>query len=203
MKRCIAAITAAVLLISLCTSCSESGHSLYKEIYKRYSSIESFYSEAEITVENARSKNKYRVRQRYDAPNVYTLAVDEPEDIAGSGYIFRGEQTVLKSGFGDEIVMTSFDPETKNCFFISDFFAAYYEGEASSAVCSEGISGGKVSLECSLDASDGTQLRQTLVLDEETLLPIKLVTYDANGKARVTVSFKSFKLNTDTNDIEF
>ncbi len=203
MKKCVAAIAAAVLLMSLCTSCGKNEHSRYKEIYKRYSSIKNFYAEAEIIVENARGKNKYRVRQCYTAPDGYTLAVDEPTSVAGSGYIFRGGQTVLKSGFGEEIAMESFEPETKNCFFISDFFAAYYEGEDSSAACSSGLSGEKISLESSLGTDNGTPIRQTLELSGETLLPLKLVTYDADGKPRVTVKFESFTLNTDTNDIEF
>ena len=75
-------------MISLAACGAKSGHDAYKEIYKRYNELESFYAEAEITVRNVRTENTYYVRQFYKEPDMYSLLVDAPEVVAGSGYVF-------------------------------------------------------------------------------------------------------------------
>lgn len=205
MKKCMAVFAAFVLAISFSAACGGKcgRHDTEKEIYKRYTDIKEFYAEADITVENPRGKNTYRVRQSYSAPDEYTLAVDAPETFAGSGYIFRGESAVLKSGMGKEETVDITEPDVKNCFFVSDFFAAYYGDPNSEANVSGGAASGRTTLECFIPCGEYGRARQVLTVDSETCLPLKLVTYGINDKARVTVEFIEFSLNSGTGGIEF
>lgn len=205
MKKYIAALAAFVLTISLCASCSRGadGYDAYKEIYKRYSNIENFYAEAEITVENPRTETVYHVRQSYTAPDSYTLVIDSPEALAGSGYVFRGGKATLKSGFGKDESVSAAAPETRNCFFVNDFFAEYFGSEESAAKSSGGFSGGETALDCYISSGTSDKFRQTLTVDNKTFLPLKLTTYGADGKPRVTVKFIEFKLNSDDGEIKF
>ena len=110
------------LMISLLGCAKESGHDIYKEIYKRYNDLNSFYAEAEVTVYSDKLESTYLIRQFYEEPDKFAVEFDSPEEIAGSGYSSQNGKLALKSGFGDKKVCEIAFPDQKNTIFLNDFF---------------------------------------------------------------------------------
>lgn len=203
-KRIAAALAAVILMISLFSACSHGGaHSAYEEIYERYNNLESFYAEAKITAINSRSKNVYCVRQFYAAPDKFSLVVDSPEEVAGSGYVFSGGSYTVRSGFGKDESVEIGSPDGKNALLLADFFSAYYKSESASAEAGKGFSGGVTVMECLLESRNERQFKQKLFIDNKTFLPIRLETYDINGDLSFTVEYTEFKRNCRIDESNF
>lgn len=204
MKRCIAVLAATILMINLAACGKSEKHSAYKEIYKRYNHMESYYAEAEITSRNDRSENVYYVRQFYKAPDMYSMVVDGPEEIAGSGYVFKNGEVKIKSGFGKSENLGMYSPNERGSSCISDFFAEYYKSEETMVSVTGGIAGNATTvLNCQLSGKNVNLFSQSLWINNKTFLPIKLETYDVNNNVVVTVEYNEFKLNCDLDDAFF
>ncbi len=204
MKRCIAVFVTTILMISL-ASCGESrGHDAYREIYKRYTNIESYYAEATVTVKNDRSENVYYVRQFYKAPDKYCMVTDGPEEVAGSGYVFRDGEVWLRSGFGKDETLGVISPNERSSTCIADFFEEYYKTEDASVTASGGALGnGATAMECQVSGKNPNRFRQRAVIDNKTFLPLRFETYDVNNNIVVEVVYNEFKLNCEIEDSLF
>lgn len=188
---------AVILMISL-TSCKMgTSHDAYEEIYKRYSKMNSFYAYAEITVINKRTKNTYLAKQYYSAPDRYSVRFEGPEEIAGSGFIFKDNKLTLNSGFGKVREFDSTYHRVDSTTFIIDFLEEYYKSEDSFVSTSSDIEGEITALNCYTREKDKNCFSQRLSFDNNTFLPIKLETYDVDGNLTVLVEFKEFKRDCD------
>lgn len=204
MKKCIAVIVTGILMISFAACGAARGHDAYKEIYKRYNHMESYYAEAEITSRNDRSENVYHVRQFYKAPDMYSMVVDGPENVAGSGYVLKNGEVKIKSGFGKNEILGTYSHNERSSSCIADFFAEYYKSEETMVAVSGGVDGNATTMmNCQLSGKNVNLFRQSLWIDNKTFLPIRLETYDVNNNVVVTVKYNEFKLNCDLDDAFF
>ena len=196
MKKSIVAVCAAVVLMINLAGCGKkSQHDVYKEIYTRYNEMQSFYAEVSITVQSEKMSSEYIARQFYEAPDKFSVVVDSPEEVAGSGYTAKEGKYTLKSGFGDEKVLDIVFPNEKNTIFVCDFFEEYYKSEETFAQTSGGIAENTTTLSCYLGGSNPKRFMQSLEVDNKTYLPLKLTTYDIDKKPVVVVEFFGFIRN--------
>lgn len=204
MKKCIAVALSVILMTSLASCGKASGHDAYREIYKRYTNMESFYAEATVTAKNDRTENAYHVRQFYKAPGQYCMVVDGPEAVAGSGYVFQNGEVLLKSGFGKNAALGAVSPNMRSSSCIADFFEEYYKTEETSVTASGGALGNSVTaLECQVSGRNPNLFSQKAVISNETFLPVRLETYDVNNNLVVEVVYNEFKLNCDIDEALF
>lgn len=203
MKRGIAAIMSVILMTTLASCGITSGHDAYKEIYKRYNAMESFRAAAEITVKNERTENTYFVRQAYAAPDRFSMTVEEPAELAGSGYVFGNGEVVLKSGFGHNETLTGFSPSSRSAVFLVDFFEEYYRSEDAYVETLGKSNPDETVMSCMPSDGDKNRFSQSLWIDNKTFLPIRLETYDSNGNMTVRVKFVEFERNCDIEDSDF
>ena len=204
MKKCIAVIMTGILMINFAACGKSEKYGAYKEIYKRYNHMDSYYAEAEITSRNDRSENVYHVRQFYKAPDMYSTVVDSPEEIAGSGYVFKNSEVKIKSGFGKNEILGAYSPNEHSSTCVADFFAEYYKSEETMVAVAGGVAGNATTvMNCQLSGKNVNLFSQSLWIDNKTFLPIKLETYDVNNNVVVTVKYNEFKLNCDLDDAFF
>ncbi len=199
-KSIIATAVALVLATSLCGCGEKTQHDTYKEIYKRYSNMESFYAAATVTVRSDKSESVYSVRQFYEAPDKFAFFVDSPESVAGSGYVAKNGEFRLKSGTGSDFDTGIAFPDSKNCMFLGDFFEEYYKSEETSVAADNSIVSDKTVMSCFLPDKNPKRFMQSLTVDSKTYLPLKLVTFDIDKKPVVEVSFDDFKRNADIDE---
>ena len=197
-KGTVAILIAVVLMTSLCCGCGKnSRHDVYREIYKRYSNMDSFYAAATVTVRSDKTESHYSVRQFYQAPDSFALFVDAPEDVSGSGYILKNGSYKILSGFGSDAEFAAKSTNGKNVMFICDFFDEYFKSEETSVQTSGALSGNTTTLSCFLPPGSKQLYVQKLEIDSKTFLPLVLETSDINNNPVVTVEYTDFKRNCD------
>ena len=202
MKRCMAAVAAVVLAMSL-GACKSDGHNAYREIYERYNDMESYSAIAEVTVRNERSENTYVARQVFLAPDWFLNEVIEPKEIAGSGFVFKDGGITLKSGTGHAENVARLPMESVGVLSVNDFFESYYKSEETVVTTyQEGLDGFTI-LECYLNSKNENRFRQRLWVDNKTFLPARLETYDTENRPVVTVRFREFDRNCKVEKNEF
>lgn len=199
MKKSIVAALIAVVLVTSLVGCGgeKTQHDVYKEIYKRYTDMSSFYAEVEIAVKNKKMSSVYSARQFFDSPDKFSLIIDSPAEVAGSGYTAKEGKYLLKSGFGSNVTADIAFPEEKNTVFICDFFEEYYKTEETFLETSKSVLGDKTTLTCYLREGSEKRFMQSLEIDNKTYLPLKLITYDIDKKPVVEVLFGEFKRNPE------
>lgn len=196
-KGTVAILIAVVLMTSLCGCGRNSGHDVYKEIYQRYSNMDSFYAAATVTVRSDKTESRYCVRQFYQAPDSFALFVDSPEEVSGSGYILKNGTYKILSGFGSNAEFAAKVTREKNVMFICDFFDEYFKSEETSVQTSGNLSGKTTTLSCFLPPGSERLYVQNLEIDSKTFLPLVLETRDINNNPVVVVEYTDFKRNCD------
>ncbi len=199
-KSMLAVLIVNILMISLLGCAKESGHDIYKEIYKRYNDLNSFYAEAEVTVYGDKLESTYLIRQFYEEPDKFAVEFDAPEEIAGSGYSSQNGKLALKSGFGDKKVCEIAFPDQKNTIFLNDFFEEYYKSEETFVETNSGLTDNSTLLTCFIPGKSKKRFKQSLKIDNKTYLPLELTTYDIEENPVVIVRFGEFKRNCDIDD---
>ena len=86
-------------------------------------------------------------------------------------------------------------PDEKSTVFLSDFFERYYKSEETSLKTSGGLAGDKTTLSCYLESGTEKRFMQSLEIDNDTYLPLRLTTFDIDENPVVVVEFGEFKRN--------
>lgn len=202
MKKFVAAVAAFALMISL-GACGFDGHDIYKEIYKRYNNMKTFQAVAEVTVVNERTENVYVVKQLFAAPDKFLLEVLEPADIAGSGYVCKNGEFVIKSGFGHNEEVVNWSGLAHGVLFVNGFFEEYFKSEETAVNVSKNSDGGTTVLECYLSGKNEKQFMEKLWIDNKTFLPVRMETYGINKELVLKVEFKEFERDCQFDESEF
>lgn len=204
MKRGItAALAAALLVMSLGACCRNTEHNTYKEIYKRYNNMESFSATVQITVQNGQTEHCYSAEQYYIAPDKFAMTVTEPEAVSGSGYVFDGDTVLLKSGFGHGETLEGISVRERSSVALSDFFEEYYKSEETAVVTEKSLAGDDIRMDCFLQEKNKQRYMQSLWIDNDTYLPLRLVTYDVDEQPVVIVVFRKFERDCKIEEKKF
>ncbi len=196
MKKSITAVVAAaILMTSLCACGRKTEHDHYKEIYKRYNDLQSFSASVEVAVQNGQGKSVYTAKQKYKAPDWFEVTFTEPQSLSGSGYVFDGETVLLKSGFGHSEEIQKAALSVHSSVSIADFFEEFYKSEETAIKTESSISGRQTCLSCFLPGKNKNRFRQSLWIDNQTYLPVRLETYGIDENPTVTVEFCEFVRN--------
>lgn len=196
MKKSITAVlAAAILMTSLCSCGRKTEHDHYREIYKRYNDLHSFSATVEVTVQNSQGKSAYTAEQKYKAPDWFEVTFIRPQSLSGSGYVFDGETVLLKSGFGHTEEIQNAALSVAGSVSVADFFEEFYKSEETSVLTESCVTGNQTCLNCFLPGKNKKRFRQSLWIDNDTYLPIRLETYGIDEKPTVTVEFCDFVRN--------
>ena len=80
-----------MLMLILCAGCSQKNdEELFYKTQKKIYSIDSYYCEAELTIQGNKSKQTYRVKQWFQKPNRYRVEVVEPASLKGKTTVSDG-----------------------------------------------------------------------------------------------------------------
>ncbi len=196
MKKSITAVlAAAILMTSLCACGRKTEHDHYREIYKRYNDMQTFSATVEVTVQNTQGKSVYTANQKYKAPDWFEVTFTEPQSLSGSGYVYDGETVLLKSGFEHNEELDAVSLAVRSSVSVADFFEEFYKSEEAAVKTESSISGRQTCLSCFLPGKNKNRFRQSLWIENDTYLPIRLETYGIDEKPTVTVEFRDFVRN--------
>lgn len=197
-------LISAVVLFCFAALCFSScktktvNHGVYEKIYEKYSNLKAFEAKAEISIKSNLTENVYTVKQYYLSPNNFKTQVLSPENLKGIGYTISGEKVNLTSNNSGEFYLEGYVPEDKSCVFINDFFEGYFKSQSAFAETVSSVKGsGCTLLRCNLSEENPKHHSQCLWINNKSLLPEKLITYDIDGEETITVTYKSFSTDED------
>ena len=208
LRRCIAVVSAvalAVILTITTISCSlQRDVDIHTRIYRKYSNVRSFSAEIEVTVTVERTTNTYQMRQYYKS-DMFREDILSPENLAGTTYIFAGGTMLVIPPDNNDDIQFKDIPETRNYTFLPEFFSRYFNAEAEVSSINTELTDiaeddNVTVLEIQLDGNNIYRASQKLWIDNQTLKPIRLETFDVNGTSLITVTFTEFNLNTNISD---
>lgn len=196
MKKGMMALCAVILMMSMAGCGNKTvSHDVYSEIYERYNHMKSYTAEAEITVVSNSTAKQYTVRQYYTNDGKYKMEVLQPPNIAGTSCIFVGGDVYLNSSFGAQTVLEQYIPNDKDYLFVPDFFSEYYKSEENTVTSASDLSGEQTKLTSLLSGNNRYRFEQSLWVDNKTLLPSVMETYDVNGDMVLRVVYTDFRYN--------
>lgn len=198
MKKLFGALLICLTLAFCFSACKNGGakHGAYEKIYDKYNSLTAFEAEAEINVKSNLTSNTYAVKQYYLAPDNYKMEIVSPKNLSGTGYSFTDGRVNLKSAGGEVFSLEDYVPEDRSYVFLNDFFEGYYKSESTACEASGGAGKNKSTvLKNVLSEGNPYRYSQCLWVNNESLLPEKLVTYDMDNNEVITVIYKNFSVD--------
>ncbi len=197
-------IMVSIILMIILSSCKSTvKHDAYSQIYKRYNMMESYVATATLTVTNNKMKNDYKIKQYYSAPDNYRMDILNDDGGIFVSYIVRDKECDLLSPSGDKTSLDLSIVNERDYIFLPEFFRDYFSSQDSTAETASGFSGELTKLDIFLKNSDSKRFRQSLLIDNKTYVPSKLITYDVNDKEVVCVTFENFILGEKVEDAVF
>jgi len=207
MKRIIflAALLISLLALSACAAMQERvDANAYERIHRQLLGMESFSAQATVTFISNNNTHAYETIQHARADGKYRIEVTAPENVAGNTTVFDGTtisqfnprtdgrvlQSAAESPERLEILLTS---------FVRNFIRSQ-EVSITAAIMDDSAT---TVLEAQIPGGHPYLATEKLWVDNKTLMPVKMIIYDANGTERVIVIFNSFEYNVDIDDNMF
>lgn len=196
MKKSISIFSVVILTIML-AACRSGGAE--EKIYKKFHAMQNYAAEAEITVYGNKGNTIYAVRQFYEEPNKFRCEVLNDAGEVENVFVSGGEQMKVQS-FKFEKRTVESAKNSIDYMAAHEFFGRYFEGGNSSGRVP--ADGGDILLKLE-DSSGRYRFCQNMWLDEKTLLPKRLVTFDMDGGETLSVEYSSFVINQKNFDVDF
>lgn len=197
MKKSILVVLAFILMISL-TSCKRD---IDYEINKRYMNLQSYYAKINVTITGNKGKADYDMEQIYQAPDRYKTEVLGPENLKGTAFITDGDGIRLRSESYGEIHIDKGVSEELDFMFLGDFLKELYSlGEIGGYIPNND---GEIVLNSVRSGKNSYHFTQSLYINADTYLPIKLITYDSKGNEIIKVEYREFNFNPQIDETAF
>lgn len=150
--------------------------------------------EAEITLEVTSNKNsnKYKLIQKYVAPNIFKQEVIEPNNIKGLITIYDGKNLEIKNnGLGVNKIYENYNYIYNNSLCLSDFIDCYKND--SNAMLKEEEN---MIIMHTKNSDNKYNCSRKLYIDRNTLKPIKMEIEEMNKKRLVYILYNEMKINS-------
>ncbi len=162
-----------------------------------------------MTITSNKTVKHYVMYQYYKFPNKYRLEILEPGEIEGLVTVYSGNdvETIYPQIKG-KFTLPNYHPIDKSYMFLPGFFEAYYKSEQTSLVTkiltdSDEIPGQVTVLSADIPGNNMYRFSQSIWIDTETLLPMKMEIYDLNNKPMISIIYDEIAFNVELEDKMF
>ncbi len=188
MKKCIAVLTAVILMISFqgCNyrKLSDKAENLYKDM-KNYEAV------VNLCVWSNKGKSEYCIRQIWDREYGYKIEVISPENMSGTTIIYDRKRIVAKSIDAAPTTIEKGECDEINYTFISDFIDKYYQQEELQEIEVNGENQGVLVIPQTGNSKN--RFKQNFVINGKNAEPVSLITYNSKGDEVMRVEYLEFK----------
>lgn len=194
-------ISLVLMIICLFTGCGKmKGYNVYEKVYSTYKNMESYSAEVEVTSYSNNSENKYSLIQQYKAPDKQRC--EYVAEVGGSNItVINGNAGKLISGDTmAEIGLDEAAVKEKNYLMLNTFFEIYYSSEETAVKTNGNDNSGTIRLSAQTGSSNPYRNKIELLVDSQTMKPLKMTVYDDKNKPSLCVEYKSFELNKSIDD---
>ena len=212
-KRLVALFTALIMVFALITACSSGGLrgpadatevDAFERIQRMLFELQSFRAIATVEYRSNKGTNIYETVQHARITGEYRVEVTAPEAVAGSVTVSDTKQIhQFNSRVNGRVSLMVQETPERSEIFLTSFIRNYRVCEDVSLSVADMDEGVRTVLEATIPGNHPYLAMARLWVDNETLLPVKLVIYDGDGIERIVVRYHVFEYNVVLEDALF
>jgi len=210
--RKLATLTVLLLTISLLLSACGTGDGLrgpadaaeisaFEQITRMLFEMQSYRAIATVEYRSNKGSNVYETVQHARITGEYRIEVTAPEAVSGSVTVSDGRQIQqFNSRVNGRVSLMVQETPERSEIFLTSFIRNYKQSEDVSISVTDMDEGVRTVLEATIPGNHPYLAIARLWVDNETLLPVKLVIFDADNSERVIVTYHVFEYNVVLDD---
>ncbi|MCL2287462.1 MAG: hypothetical protein FWC32_14010 [Firmicutes bacterium] len=207
MKK--AAVLCFMVLLIVITSCdtgsrgpsNEEEMSAFEQIQRKLIGLQSFRAIATVEYHSNKGVNIYETVQHAKITGEYRIEVTAPAHVAGSVTASDGQQIVqFNTRVNGRVILPVTETPERSEIFLTNFVRNYLQCNEISVSVTNMEEGLRTIFEATVPGSHPYLAISRLWVDNETLLPVKLIVFDQDDAVRIVVTYHVLELNVDLDD---
>ena len=204
-KRRWAMLLALLMAIMLITACGGNGLrspadasevTAFERIHRMLFELQTYRAIATVEYRSNKGVNTYETVQHARITGEYRIEVTGPEHVAGSVTANDGQQILqFNNRINGRVSLMVQETQERSEIFLTSFIHNYKQSEEVSVNVADMDEGVRTVLEAKIPGNHPYLSMARLWVDNETLLPVKLVIFDADGTERIVVTYHVFEYN--------
>jgi len=209
-KRKWAALIALLMTLAFLASCRGDGFrgpasadelSAFEQIHRMLFEMQSYRAIATVEYRSNKGVNTYETVQHARITGEYRIEVTAPENVAGSVTANDGRQILqFNSRVNGRVSLAVQETPERSEIFLTSFILNYRQSENVSVSVADMDEGVRTVLEANVPGNHPYLSLARLWVDNETLVPVKLIIFDADGAERIVVTYHVFEYNIVLDD---
>lgn len=204
MKRILSLFLSFALLFGIAACSQEEPLTELEAIQKQLAEMEGYTCTATLTRHSHKGEQTYETKQYYKSTGEYRLELTAPESVAGNYTVFDGKHICQYNPKLDSSIIKNVpESQHRNELFLGQFISNYMQSEGVGVEAAALDESRCIVLEAVIPGNDDGLSTEKLWVDRETLLPVRFVIYDGEGKERYKTDYTSFTFNPQFDDALF
>ncbi|MCL2215546.1 MAG: hypothetical protein FWB91_00870 [Defluviitaleaceae bacterium] len=212
-KRFFALAVALVAVVIFATSCGDTGlrgpanadeASAFEKVHRMLVELENYRAIATVEFRSNKGTNTYETIQHARITGEYRIEVTGPAHVSGSTTTSDGTQIFqFNSRVNGRVSLMVQETPERSEIFLTSFIRNYLQSEEVSVSVADMDEGVRTVLESTVPGNHPYLSTARLWVDNTTLIPVKLIIFDADGAERIVVTYHVFEYNVELNDALF
>jgi len=209
--RRIAMLLAILMALTLITACGAGGGlrgpadaaeiSAFERIQRMLFELQTYRAIATVEYRSNKGANVYETVQHARITGEYRIEVTAPETVAGSVTASDSQQIrQFNSRVNGRVSLMVQETPERSEIFLTSFIRNYKQSEEVSVSVADMDEGVRTVLEANIPGGHPYLSMARLWVDNETMQPVKLVIFDADGAERIIVTYHVFEYNVVLDD---
>jgi len=210
MKKKLSLLMILIFILLFVTSCSEQRlpgpsspeeMSASEQIHRMLFEMQTYRAIATVEFHSNKGVNVYETVQHARATGEYRIEVTAPAHVAGSVTASDGRQIFqFNSRVDGRVSLLVQETPERSEIFLTSFVRNYLQCEEISVSVSDMDEGVRTVLESTVPGNHPYLAITRLWVDNETLLPVKLIVFDQDGAERIVVTYHVIEFNVELDD---
>jgi outer membrane lipoprotein-sorting protein len=201
-----------IFLLILTTACNDGLRapadsaevSAFERVQRMLMELENYRAIATVEYRSNKGTNTYETIQHAKISGEYRVEVTAPEHVAGSVTTSNNQQIFqFNSRVNGRVNLMVQETPERSEIFLTSFIKNYLQSEEISVSVSDMEEGVRTVLEATLPGEHPYLSTARLWVDNESLVPVKLIIFDRDGAERIIVTYHVFEKNVELNDALF
>ncbi|MCL1863626.1 MAG: hypothetical protein FWF78_08675 [Defluviitaleaceae bacterium] len=178
--------------------------SAFERVQKMLMELETFRAIATVEYRSNKGVNTYETIQHARITGEYRVEVTAPEHVAGSVTTSDNKQIFqFNSRVNGSVNLLVSETQERSEIFLTSFIKNYLQSDEISVSVSDMEEGVRTVLEATVPGDHPYLSTARLWVDNESLVPVKLVVFDRDGTERIVVTYHVFEKNVSLADALF
>jgi len=175
--------------------------SVYERINEALMNMHSFSAEATIKYISNKNTNEYITQQHAKMSGEYRIEVTGPTDVAGNITVFDGTTIYqFNPNMSNQIAISVNETPERSQVFLTSFIRNYIASMQSAAEAGNFLEEAVTIFEAAIPEEHPYMAIQRLWVSNETLKPLQMIIFDADGVERIIITYNSFEYDPELED---